>query len=295
MTDMDQSPRDIHGLMKSVLKLHECGCVVSQRLQLGMFFGKLKTVIREAEWYNIDVIGIAEHRWAGQGHFRPEGGGIFVFSGREQPGHSGVGVYLAGATARSLMGYNPISDRVLVVRLHARPTNITIIQVYAPTSAAMDEEVGHFYEVVQQALDATPATDFLVLLGNFNTKIGEGVDDCEEATIGRFGLGSRNERGEYLVSFATNNKLTVCNTLFEQHKRRLYTWMSPDGKTRNQIDYILIQKGKRTCVRNTRTFPGADCGSDHQLLCVDVHYRVKNRKRDQPVARFDMNQIPHAF
>ena len=149
-----------------------------------MFSGQLTTVIREAERYNIDVIGIAEHRWAGQGHFRPEEGGIFVFSVQEQPGHSGVGVYLVGATARSLMGYNPISDRVLVVRLHARPTNITIIQVYVLTSAAMDEEVDHFYEVMQQVLDATPATGFLVLLGDFNAKIGEGVDDGEEATIG---------------------------------------------------------------------------------------------------------------
>ena len=260
-----------------------------------MLSGKLKTVIREAERHNINVIGIAEHRWAGQGHFHPEEGGIFVFSGREQPGHSGVGVYLAGATARSLMGYNPISDGVLVVRLHARPTNITIIQVYAPTSAAMDEEVDHFYEVVQEALDDTPATDFLVLLDDFNAKIGEGMDDGEEATIGRFGLGSQNERGEHLISFATDNELTVCNTLFEQHKRQLYTWTSPDGKTRNQIDYILIRKGKITCVRNTRTFTGADCGSDHHLLCVDVRYRVKKRKRDQPVARFNMNQIPQAF
>jgi len=196
-----------------------------------MSSGKLSTVISEATRYNIDILGIAEHRWAGQGHFRPEEGGMFVFSGRETTGYGGVGMYLAGETSKALLGYNPINDRVLTVRLQGRPMNITLIQVYAPTSTATQDEIDEFYDSVKQAVDKVPASDMLVLMGDFNAKIGEGFEIGEEDIIGSFGLGVRNERGESLVSFATENELIVCNTWFKQHKRRLYTWTAPDGKT----------------------------------------------------------------
>ena len=109
------------------------------------------------------------------------------------------------------------------------------------------------------------------------------------------GSKSRNDRGEELVSFAISNELTICNTMFKQHKRRLYTWTAPYGAIRNQIDYILVRKTMRSSVCNTRTFPGADCGSDHQLLCMDMELKVKAKKKCTPVIRFDVSRIPDAF
>lgn len=183
--------------------------------------GNLSTVISESERYKIDILGIAEHRWSGQGHFRPEEGGTFIYSGRETSGYGGVGIYLAKQTAKALMGYNPISDRVISVRPQGRPKNITLIQVYAPTSASTQEEAEEFYDTVKNAIDGTPTRDMLVLMGDFNAKIGEGAEPRENATIGQFGLGKRNERGESLASFAAENELVICNTLFKQHKCRL--------------------------------------------------------------------------
>ncbi|XP_071508162.1 craniofacial development protein 2-like [Diadema antillarum] len=257
--------------------------------------GKLKMVINESKRYNISIMGIAEHRWAGQGHFQPEEGGMFIYSGREQPGIGVVGIYLTDDVANSLLGYNPISDRVLTLKLQGQPANITVIQAYAPTSAALDEDVEQFYESIQQVLDSIPTNDIVILMGDFNAKVGEGFEPGEETTVGGFGLGERNDRGEQLVSFAVANNLSICNTLFKHHKRRRYTWTAPNGTTMNQIDYILVRRTMRSRVRNTRTFPGADCGSDHQLLCLDMKCKVKAKKKCQPVMRFDVSSIPDIF
>ena len=83
---------------------------------------------------------------------------------------------------------------------------------------------------------------------------------------GKFGLGVQNEAGQRLIEFCQKNTLITANTLFQQHKRRLYTWTSPDGQHRNQIDYILCSQRWRSSIKSAKTRPGADCGSDHELL-----------------------------
>ena len=83
---------------------------------------------------------------------------------------------------------------------------------------------------------------------------------------GKFGLGIQNEAGQRLIEFCQENALVIANTLFQQHKRRLYTWTSPDGQYQNQIDYILCSKRQRTSIQSAKTRLGADCGSNHELL-----------------------------
>ena len=94
-------------------------------------------------------------------------------------------------------------------------------------------------------------------------KTGEGR---QNQTVGPHGLGTRNERGDALVEWCEEKELIVSNTWFKQHKRRLFTWKSPDEQTRNQIDYILVNQRFRNAVRSCKIFPGADCNSDHQGL-----------------------------
>ena len=89
--------------------------------------------------------------------------------------------------------------------------------------------------------------------------------------------------------------MTTANTLFKQHPRRLYTWISPDGKTRNQIDYIIIKRRWRTSITLTKTYAGADCGSDHQLLVADIRSRLKSVKRETPPRRHDVNKINEQY
>ena len=127
-----------------------------------------------------------------------------------------------------------------------------------------------------------------------HAKIGQS-DSPESSAIGPHGLGERNERGDRLVDFATANEMVIANTLFKQHRRRLYTWTSPDGNTRNQIDYFCIDERWKTSVVNTKTLPGADCGSDHELLVMSMRVKIKKTKAAKHPIRYDMIHIPEQF
>ena len=102
--------------------------------------------------------------------------------------------------------------------------NITVIQVYAPTSNA---EVEWFYEVLQDLLELTPKKDVLFIIGDWNAKVGS---QETPGVTGKFGLGVQNEAEQSLTEFCQENALVIANILFQQHKKRLYTWTSPDGQ-----------------------------------------------------------------
>ena len=108
-----------------------------------------------------------------------------------------------------------------------KPFNITVIQAYAPISNTKEAEVEWFYEDLQDLLELTPIKDVLFIIGDWNAKVGSqetpGVTD-------KFGLAMQNEAGQRLIEFCQENALVIANTLFQQHKRRLYTWTSPDGQ-----------------------------------------------------------------
>ena len=111
---------------------------------------------------------------------------------------------------------------------------------------------------------------------------------------GRFGLGVQNEAGQRLIEFCQENALVIANiaNLFQQYKRRLYTWTSPDGQHRNQIDYILCSQRWRSSIQSAKTKPGADCGSDHELLIVKFRLELKKVGKTTKPSRYDLNQIP---
>ena len=122
------------------------------------------------------------------------------------------------------------------VRLQGKPFNITFMQVYAPTSNAEEAEVERFYEDLQGLLEVRPKNDVLFITGDWNAKVGS---QETPGVTGKFGLGVQNEAGHRLIEFCQDNAMVIANTLFQQHKRRLYTWTSPDSQHQNQIDYIL--------------------------------------------------------
>ena len=120
-----------------------------------------------------------------------------------------------------------------------KPFSITVIQVYAPTSNAEDTEAEWFYEDLQDLLELAPQKDVLFIIGDWNAKVGS--QEIPGVT-GKFGLGEQNKAGQSLTEFCQVNTLVIANTLFQQHKRRLYTWTSPDGQYQNQIDIFLQPK-----------------------------------------------------
>ena len=127
----------------------------------------------------------------------------------------------------AVLGYNLKNDRMISVHFQGKPFNITVIQVYALNSNAEEAEVEWFYEDLQDLLELTPQKDVLFIIGDWNIKVGS---QETPGVTGRFGLGMRNEAGQRLIEFCQENALVIANTLFQQHKRRLYTWTSPDGQ-----------------------------------------------------------------
>ena len=111
----------------------------------------------------------------------------------------------------------------------------------------------------------------------------------------KFGLGVQNEAGKRLIDFCQENALVIANTLFQQHKRRLYTWISPDGQHRNQIDYILCSQRWRSTIQSAITRSEADCGSDHKLLIAKFRLKLKKVGKTTRPFRYDLNQIPYDY
>jgi exonuclease III len=171
------------------------------------------------------------------------------------------------------------------VRFKGKQVNITIVQVYAPTSTAGEEDQESFYNDLQSIIDRTPKGDVVVIIGDFNAKVGKHIGG-EGDTIGGHGLGEQNEAGERLIEFCDGNRLRITNTWFEQPKRRLYTWTSPDGIHKNQIDYILINKRWKSTIRDVRTKPGADCGTDHELLVATLQMKLKKLHKGKKIDCF---------
>ena len=154
------------------------------------------------------------------------------YCGQESLRRNGVAIMVNKSVRNAAPGCNLKNDRMVSVLFQGKPFNITVIQVYPSTSNTEEAEVERFYEDLQDLLELTPKKDVLFIIGDWNAKVGS---QAITGVTGKFGLGAQNEAGQRLTEFCQEN----ANTLFQQHKRRLYTWMSPDSQFQNQIDYIL--------------------------------------------------------
>ena len=120
----------------------------------------------------------------------------------------------------AVLGRNLKNDRMISIHLQGKPFNIMVIQVYAPTSNTKEAEVEWFYDDLQDLLEITLKKDVLFIIGDWNAKVGS---QEKPGVTGKLGLGVRNEAGQRQIEFCQENTLVTANTLFKQHKRRLYT------------------------------------------------------------------------
>jgi|UniRef100_A0A2S2QFY1 exonuclease III len=226
--------------------------------------GKIHNTINEMIRLNIYILTISEMRWPKSGKYQINEHTVY-YSGEEDDNRhrNGVGIILNKDVNQSVNGFIPISERVLLIQLEAITNKMNIIATYAPTADCDEDLINNFYIDLNKALNYTKSRDTNLIMGDFNAKIGEGEIS---RVVGKFGLGTRNDRGEKLIQFCMENKLTVMNTCFKLPKRRLYTWKSPaDTKEhviRNQIDYILINNRYRNAIQSVKTYPGANVPSD---------------------------------
>ena len=150
--------------------------------------------------------------------------------------------YKKNAILKNAKGYLPVDVRYTLLKINAKPFDIPLLQVYAPTSDYTDEEVKMFYETLDNTIIEVKSSEFLVGMDDFNANIS---GEKHKAMAGRHGRCDRNERGTRLIYFCEEHKLAIMDTYFQLPKRQLYTWKRPEDITRNQIDYILISQKLR--------------------------------------------------
>ena len=148
------------------------------------------------------------------------GGHYIYYCGQESLRRNGVALTVNKTVRNIVLGCSLKNNRMISVHFQGKPFNITVIQVYAPTSNAEEAEVEWFYEDLQDLLELTPKRDVLFIIGDWNAKVGS---QETSGVTGKFGLGMWNEAGQRLIEFFQENALVIANILFQQHKRRIYT------------------------------------------------------------------------
>ncbi|XP_076439125.1 uncharacterized protein LOC143277998 [Babylonia areolata] len=203
--------------------------------------GRTAQVSREMHRYNLKILGLCETRWNGTGQTRLLNGDTIICSEQEegQPHTHGVALLMTSEAARALLSWEPVSPRMLLARYNSKGRKVTIIQCYAPTNAASADDKEEFYNQLQATIDRVPKRDMKIIMGDMNAKVGAD-NTAKELIMGKHGVGEQNENGELFTDFCTFNDLVIGGTVFPHKTIHKTTWVSPDGKTENQIDHITI-------------------------------------------------------
>ena len=206
----------------------------------------------------------------------------------------GVAFLVNKELTNSILNITIVSSRIISIRIQVIPFDCTLIQVYAPITDYLEEEIEIFYEQIEDTIKHTPRKDLLIIMGDWNAKVGVVAHATWPNAIGRFGNDITNERGERLLECSDKHKLLLSNTIYNHTKSRIATWHSPNGQTHNQIDYILTpQRYKSSIIKtSTRTYPGVDINSDHDLVICNMKLKlcIKERSKTSRI-RYDLVKL----
>ena len=256
--------------------------------------GRLEELIYELDNYKWNIIGLSEVRRNLYGEIISDSGHKLYYSGQQERHLHGVGFLVNKNTVNSVIGCEFISSRLMTIRLKAKPFNITLIQIYAPTSDYDDEEVEVFYQDLQKAFNDAPNKDIKIILGDWNAKIGKDSYHDWTKEQGIYCNESTNDRGLRLLEFARYNSMVIANTLGKHKEKQIMTWSHPNNINQNQIDYILVQNRFRSSIKikGTRAFPKADVGSPHNLVLMSFKLRLQKMKKPEFTRlRFDLEKL----
>ena len=241
----------------------------------------------ELENINADITALQEVRYSGEGHLREKGRTFFWRGCPEgQPKRAGVAFAIKNELADKLNeAPKGVSERLMTLRIcMAGNRYITIINVYAPTMTYPDQEKEAFYSQLHGIIANVPATDKLVLLGDFNARVGSDYNTWSPA-LGKFGKGKQNSNGELLTCLCSELELAITNTYFMQPDNHYYSWTHPRSKRSHLLDYIIVRRKDLQEVRYTRAMRGPDCHTDHYLVCSSLGLSIKPMYHKQKTLR----------
>uniref|UniRef100_A0A8D8LZ42 Craniofacial development protein 2 n=3 Tax=Cacopsylla melanoneura TaxID=428564 RepID=A0A8D8LZ42_9HEMI len=254
--------------------------------------GKLENVLNEIKNLGLDLCGISETFWKESSDIitsLPTGEKYrIIYSGQEEISRKGVAIVVNHNLINQITSVHIVSERVMAVKIETKPKNMFIIQCYAPTLDSDDEIKEQFYSEVRETIKKKQSQDVLILMGDFNSKVGsQKIDDI----IGPYGLGDKNSAGDDLIAFCHENNLFLANTWFQQKESARHTWTSPGQNIKNQIDFIGVSKRFRNGVINCKARPGADCGSDHNPVVMTIKIKLKKLDKKKTTEKWDLEKI----
>ncbi|GFO14619.1 endonuclease-reverse transcriptase [Plakobranchus ocellatus] len=246
-------------------------------------------IAHELSRLNIDIAALSEVRFADEGNLREHGAGYTLYwSGKSSTERrlSGVGFMMKNSIATKLETLpRAHSDRIISMRLPLeKKQHLTIFSVYAPTLMAEPADKDSFYTDLRHHLNNTPVTDKILILGDFNARVGKDFE-AWKGVIGRHGIGNCNDNGRLLLEFCTEYQLTITNSIFQQKNHLKTTWMHPRSKHWHLLDYVLVRQRDLRDVLHTRVMPSAECHTDHRLVrCkLKLQTKPKPKKKSYPI------------
>ena len=252
---------------------------------------KSAQVVSEMRRYHLDILGVSECRWTGSGRQRLSDGSTILFSGHEENHINGVALIISKEKVNTLVEWEPISDRMVRARFNSKHCKLTIIQCYAPTNEAEDEVKDEWYEQLNHVVSKVPRHDLLLVIGDLNAKVGADNSTYERA-MGKHGCGVMNNNGERLADFCLNNNCVIRGTIFPHKSIHKLTWRSPDGRSVNQIDHVIVNGKWRRSLTDVRAFRGADVFSDHYLITATVSLKLRKvKKQNLQRRRLDITKL----
>lgn len=257
--------------------------------------GTLKQVEKVFKDYNLEILGLSETRWNSFGELTTQEDNTFIYSGHSEestPRSAGVGILMSNKARKSLLDWKPVSERLITARFKSKVRNITVLQCYAPTEVAADEDKNAFYDQLEREFQKIKKQDITIVMGDINAKVGAENQGLERI-MGRHGLGVRNNNGERFIEFCRNHDLVIGGTIFPHKDCHKTTWISPDSRTKNQIDHIAISRKWRRSLLDTRNKRGADCGSDHHLVVANIRLKVaaKRTMAERRHGKYDVGRL----
>ncbi|KAK0134904.1 Craniofacial development protein 2 [Merluccius polli] len=261
-------------------------------LAKGHYFNNILKVhvLKSMKDYRLDILGISEMRWTGQGRLMVDGATV-LYSGKQDHHTHGVGIILSSYAAKALVGWKPVNERIITARLYTRHAKATIVQVYAPTDVASEEDKDAFYNQLQTVLEEIPSYDIKMLIGDFNAKLDDDRRGLN-TTVGPHGsASSTNDNGERLLMLTSTNGFSIGNTFFGHKRIHKMTWVSPGGGTRNELDYICINTRWCSSLLDVRSYRGADVGSDHFLVVGKIRLKLKKVEKVQPKRPYAVDKL----
>ncbi|XP_066943537.1 craniofacial development protein 2-like [Macrobrachium rosenbergii] len=230
----------------------------------------LETEIKNISW---NIIGISEMRRPDEKIRMLKSGHLLYNSGKESK-QNGVEFLINKNLQSNIEKFTATSDRIASVTLRiSKRYRLTIIQVYAPTSVSSQGALDNFYDGLYTTINNNKA--HYIIMGDFNAKIGQGNEDC----VGKFGYGERNERGDDLINFSVAHDFKIMNTFFQKIENKRWTWRSPSHETRNETDYILVDR--HYIDKNADVLNQVNVGSDHRMIALKNRYEILENLEDQ--------------